>query len=559
MITVLSPDRVVIGGGVAAAGDLLFAPIRDELAARVRTTSLDAVELVPAELGIWAGAIGAAVHGAERAAGRPSRQCRRERRARRPPHWRRIERTLRERIHELAPGDPLPSDTELCDEFGVSRMTARNAMQRLADEGLIVRDPGTRQLRRGAAGPPPRRPADDVLARDGARRAGAPTLAGARPRDPAVDGRRGGGARASSPSEPVVVVRRVRCADGEPIAVETARLLAPDRGRGRWAPTSSTGRCTRRSPAAATTCGAAPRRSRAERRDARGRAPARHPPGRPAARRAARDLRRPRPPPRGDREPLSRGPVRARRAVRGRGRHAVGRGRAVTSEVVVGRLVLADARRPRPGHDRGRLDRGGRAATRRTRRRPAAVHRPGLRRRPRPRLGRPRRDRRRERPDRHGPGPAAPGRDLVPARRRRRSPRPSCRGSPSACARGSPTRPTTGRSRWASTSRARSSRRRARAPTTRRSCARPTSSAYEAIGPLLDGLRVMTIAPELPGALALIERLSALGIVASLGHSASTLDEARAGLRRGRPVDDPPVQRDDAASTTGRRASRSPR
>jgi glucokinase len=68
MITVLSPDRVVIGGGVAAAGDLLFAPIRDELAARVRTTSLDAVELVPAELGIWAGAIGAAVHGAERAA-----------------------------------------------------------------------------------------------------------------------------------------------------------------------------------------------------------------------------------------------------------------------------------------------------------------------------------------------------------------------------------------------------------------------------------------------------------------------------------------------------------
>ena len=68
MIVVLSPDRVVIGGGVAAAGDLLFTPIRDELAARVRTTSLDAVELVPAELGIWAGAIGAAVHGAERAA-----------------------------------------------------------------------------------------------------------------------------------------------------------------------------------------------------------------------------------------------------------------------------------------------------------------------------------------------------------------------------------------------------------------------------------------------------------------------------------------------------------
>jgi glucokinase len=68
MITVISPDRVVLGGGVAAAGELLFAPIRAELARRVKVTSLDAVTLVPAELGPWAGAIGAAVHGAERAA-----------------------------------------------------------------------------------------------------------------------------------------------------------------------------------------------------------------------------------------------------------------------------------------------------------------------------------------------------------------------------------------------------------------------------------------------------------------------------------------------------------
>ena len=33
MVTVVSPDRVVIGGGVAAAGDLLFAPIRAEVRA----------------------------------------------------------------------------------------------------------------------------------------------------------------------------------------------------------------------------------------------------------------------------------------------------------------------------------------------------------------------------------------------------------------------------------------------------------------------------------------------------------------------------------------------
>ena len=65
MIAVLSPDKVVIGGGIAAASDLLLGPIREELRRRVRTTSLDDVVVVTAELGTWAGAIGAAIHGAE--------------------------------------------------------------------------------------------------------------------------------------------------------------------------------------------------------------------------------------------------------------------------------------------------------------------------------------------------------------------------------------------------------------------------------------------------------------------------------------------------------------
>ncbi len=68
MIQVITPDRVVIGGGVSGAGELLFAPIRTELRRRVTTTSLADVELVTAELGTLAGAIGAAMHGAERAA-----------------------------------------------------------------------------------------------------------------------------------------------------------------------------------------------------------------------------------------------------------------------------------------------------------------------------------------------------------------------------------------------------------------------------------------------------------------------------------------------------------
>lgn len=67
MVTVITPDRVVLGGGVAAAGELLFGPIREEIARRVRTTSPAATTVVQAQLGTWAGAIGAALHGAERA------------------------------------------------------------------------------------------------------------------------------------------------------------------------------------------------------------------------------------------------------------------------------------------------------------------------------------------------------------------------------------------------------------------------------------------------------------------------------------------------------------
>ena len=58
------PVYYLLGGGVSCAGHLLLEPIRDEVRRRVRVTDLDAVEIVAAELGTWAGAIGAAVHGA---------------------------------------------------------------------------------------------------------------------------------------------------------------------------------------------------------------------------------------------------------------------------------------------------------------------------------------------------------------------------------------------------------------------------------------------------------------------------------------------------------------
>jgi glucokinase len=72
LIVVLTPDRVVLGGGVAGAGDLLIEPIRAEVRRRVHVTDLDAVEIVTAELGTWAGAIGAGVNAAATAAAVPA-------------------------------------------------------------------------------------------------------------------------------------------------------------------------------------------------------------------------------------------------------------------------------------------------------------------------------------------------------------------------------------------------------------------------------------------------------------------------------------------------------
>jgi N-acetylglucosamine-6-phosphate deacetylase len=47
------------------------------------------------------------------------------------------------------------------------------------------------------------------------------------------------------------------------------------------------------------------------------------------------------------------------------------------------------------------------------------------------------------------------------------------------------------------------------------------------------GVAVVTVAPELPGALEMIEALAGRGIVVSLGHSAATVEQATAGIDAG--------------------------
>jgi N-acetylglucosamine-6-phosphate deacetylase len=61
----------------------------------------------------------------------------------------------------------------------------------------------------------------------------------------------------------------------------------------------------------------------------------------------------------------------------------------------------------------------------------------------------------------------------------------------------------------------------------------PADVASGDLEPLIDGLRLITIAPELPGALDLIRRLTGRGSRVSLGHSAATVAEAKAGYAAG--------------------------
>jgi GntR family transcriptional regulator len=135
-----------------------------------------------------------------------------------------IERWLRRRVLRSAPGDSLPSEVELAARFGVSRMTARQAVQNLAAEGLV-------QRRRGAGTFVAPRPIHrhegslmsftEDMRRRGMKASSRLLEAGLRAASTAdLDALRlPDGAR-------VVAISRLRLADGAPMAIEHAALPA---------------------------------------------------------------------------------------------------------------------------------------------------------------------------------------------------------------------------------------------------------------------------------------------------------------------------------------------
>jgi GntR family transcriptional regulator len=60
------------------------------------------------------------------------------------PLYAQIHQILREMVQsgEIVPGSHVPSERELSDEYGVSRMTARQALRALRQDGLVYRERG---------------------------------------------------------------------------------------------------------------------------------------------------------------------------------------------------------------------------------------------------------------------------------------------------------------------------------------------------------------------------------------------------------------------------------
>lgn len=154
------------------------------------------------------------------------------------PRYYQLKELIRERVRsgEWPPGTPIPSERELCEQYGISRMTARQSLTELVNEGLLYRQQGrgtfvgrpriAQQLQRLTGF------TQDMRTR--AQRPSATVLAAELwPAD-----ERTAEVLRIKPGQAVFRLRRLRSADGEPLAIETSvvaffgceRLLDEDFG-----------------------------------------------------------------------------------------------------------------------------------------------------------------------------------------------------------------------------------------------------------------------------------------------------------------------------------------
>jgi GntR family transcriptional regulator len=142
----------------------------------------------------------------------------------RPPRYEEIATYLRELVAEREPGDRLPSEAELCRRFGVSRMTARHAVQTLELEHLLHRTRGKGTF--VSPRPVPRLLGSPLSFSESMERRGAvatSTVLESHQGTPTDDDIK---ALEIAADDRVGILERIRYADGIPMAMERA-VLAP--------------------------------------------------------------------------------------------------------------------------------------------------------------------------------------------------------------------------------------------------------------------------------------------------------------------------------------------
>jgi GntR family transcriptional regulator len=140
------------------------------------------------------------------------------------PRYYQLKEIMREKIRsgEWKPGDLIPSERELGEQYGISRMTARQAITELVNEGLFYREQGkgtfvsrhkiTQQLIRLTGF------TEDIRAR-GQRPGTKVLIAKMQPADEVVAER-----LRIKPKQPIFYLQRLRLADNEPLAIEVSQI-----------------------------------------------------------------------------------------------------------------------------------------------------------------------------------------------------------------------------------------------------------------------------------------------------------------------------------------------
>jgi len=137
-----------------------------------------------------------------------------------PSRYEEIAGYIRGLVGDAGPSDRLPSEAELCRRFGVSRMTVRQAVGMLANEGLLVRRPG-----RGTFVAPRRIPrllGSPLSFSESMRRRGLQPSSRVIERVFATPNAADVAALELAGPEPVLILERLRLADAVPMAIERA-------------------------------------------------------------------------------------------------------------------------------------------------------------------------------------------------------------------------------------------------------------------------------------------------------------------------------------------------